>query len=184
MTEHPTPKAVEALAAAQRACWVYGTTETSLLDLAAQTIKSLSELGFTITRAKVDDINVVEPAPTPDEVGGISTGVAPTKEEAHNALFHLHLRVGLRGDILVLLNYIAALEQDRFGANAEIERLNGIIDSSRSLFNTMDAKNKLLLKALRFYAKNCPQNSLDGPEGFPTAIKAKAAIAQVESQTK
>ncbi len=47
-----TPDAVEALAAAQRACWVYGTTETSLLDLAAQTIKSLSELGFTITRAE------------------------------------------------------------------------------------------------------------------------------------
>lgn len=34
-------------------------------------------------------------------------------------------------------------------------------------------------KALRFYAKNCPQNSLDGPEGYPTAIPAKRALDDV-----
>jgi len=30
--------------------------------------------------------------------------------------------------------------------------------------------------ALKFYAKHCPQNSLDGPEGMPTAFKAKEAL--------
>lgn len=32
-------------------------------------------------------------------------------------------------------------------------------------------------EALRFYAKNCAQNSLDGEEGQPTCFKAREALA-------
>lgn len=40
-----------------------------------------------------------------------------------------------------------------------------------------------LLEALEFYAKHCPQNSLDGPEGIPTAFKARDAIAKAKGLT-
>jgi hypothetical protein len=41
----------------------------------------------------------------------------------------------------------------------------------------LEARVWVLEKALEFYAKHCPQDSLNGPDGFPTAIKAKAALA-------
>lgn len=38
---------------------------------------------------------------------------------------------------------------------------------------------KTIRAALKFYAKHCPQNSLDGPEGMPTAFKAKEALSSL-----
>lgn len=37
---------------------------------------------------------------------------------------------------------------------------------------TTEQLNKLR-ECLKFYAKHCPQNSLDGPEGMPTAKRAR-----------
>lgn len=37
---------------------------------------------------------------------------------------------------------------------------------------------EVMAEALKFYAKYSPQNSLDGEEGMPTAIRAKEALAK------
>lgn len=63
-----------------------------------------------------------------------------------------------------------------------IDTLRGYMDQQAERIAELEGQIVILMRALKFYANNCPQSSLDGPEGYPTALRAKNAIADIKNR--